>query len=205
MAKAEPIKVDPVLATPKTLLLGLGNILCGDEGIGCRVAEYLYQDLVFPDYVRIADGGTMGQELLEPVMLADNLLIIDCADFGLEPGQTLLRENSAVPIWLGVNKMSPHQGGFAEVLALAKLKDSLPSRIALLAIQPQSLGFGDKLSPLLRGRIHRYASLARDVLEGWGIVSVKRRKPEFLSDTPVALQNYEPEALELQNRNSIHD
>lgn len=184
-------------AAPETLVLGLGNILCGDEGIGCRVAEYLYQDRLFPDCVRIADGGTMGQELLEPVMLAANLLIIDCADFGLAPGETMLRTDSSVPIWLGVNKMSPHQGGFAEVLALAKLKDWLPSKITLLAIQPQRLEFGEKLSPPLRERLPEYAALACEILARWDIASVKRAKPEFLSDTPVALQNYEPDALRL--------
>lgn len=193
MVKKPRAKRSTALEATDTLVLGLGNILCGDEGIGCRVAEYLYQDRVFPESVRIADGGTMGQELLEPVMLADNLLIIDCADFGQKPAQALLRENSGVPIWLGVNKMSPHQGGFAEVLALAQLKGRLPEKITLLAIQPQSLVFGEKLSPMLRQRLPEYAAMAREVLESWGIASEKRTKPEFLSDTPVALQNYEPD------------
>ena len=174
-----------------TLVLGLGNILCGDEGIGCRVVEYLYACRHFPDNVTLADGGVMGQELLGPVTEAKNLLIIDCGDFGLDPGKTMTRFKSDVPIWLGVAKMSPHQGSFSEILALAKLKSQLPRNIALLAIQPKSLDYGAPLSPLLRDNLEQYAQAALEVLLKWGITSQRRKKAVFLETAPTALQNYE--------------
>lgn len=175
----------------ETLVLGLGNILCGDEGIGCRVVEYLYACRCFPDDVTLADGGVMGQELLGPVTAAKNLLIVDCGDFGLAPGNVLTRFKSDVPIWLGVAKMSPHQGSFAEILALAELKNQLPQNIALLAIQPQTLEYGAGLSPLLRNSLQQYAQAALDVLIKWGITSQPRKERAFLETAPTALQNYE--------------
>ena len=173
------------------LVLGLGNILCGDEGIGCRVAEYLHATREYPPQVRIADGGTMGQELLGPVMEVSSLLLIDCGDFGLKPGETMLRNNTDIPLWLGIAKMSPHQGSFSEVLALAKLKNRLPAKITLLAIQPEKLIFGEKLSATLKERLPHYASIVEEILAKWGLEGRRREKPEYLSDTPVALQNYE--------------
>lgn len=174
-----------------TLVLGLGNILCGDEGIGCRVAEYLYAVRDFPEDVRIADGGTIGQELLDPVMEADKLLLIDCGDFGLQGGETLVRNNRDVPIWLGIAKMSPHQGSFAEILALAELKNRLPKKLALLAIQPLQLEYGEKLSPDLKANLELYAKKAEEILAAWGIRGRKRDKLVYLTETPVALQNFE--------------
>lgn len=177
----------------RTLVLGLGNILCGDEGIGCRVAEYLYAALEFPADVRIADGGTMGQELLGPVMEADNLLLIDCGDFGLKGGETLVRYDRGLPIWLGIAKMSPHQGSFSEVLALAELKNRLPTNLALLAIQPGKLEYGEKLSSGLKTNLALYAKKAEEILAAWGIRGRKRKIPVYLSESPVALQNFESE------------
>lgn len=173
-----------------TLVLGLGNVLCGDEGIGCRVAEFLHATKEYPANVIIADGGTMGQELLGPVMAAHNLLIIDSVDFGLKPGESTIRPNA--PMWIGAAKLSPHQGSFAEILALADLKDCRPQNITLLGIQPQLLEFGQKLSPLLAERLPAYADQAEAILEQWNKKAKLREKPIFLSDTPIALQNYEP-------------
>lgn len=175
-----------------TLVLGLGNILCGDEGIGCRVVEYLYATREYPPAVAIADGGTMGQELLGPVMEVSSLLLIDCGDFGLKPGETILRSNKGIPVWLGIAKMSPHQGSFSEVLALAQLKNRLPKNITLLAIQPEKLSFGEKLSRTLKDNLPAYASIVEEILAEWGFAGSRREKPEYLSNAPVALQNYEP-------------
>lgn len=177
----------------KTLVLGLGNILCGDEGIGCRIVEHLFATSVFPESVQIQDGGTMGQELLGRVMEADNLLVIDCGDFGQRPGESVTLYNDEAPVWLGAGKMSPHQSSFAEVLALAKLKNRLPARLALLGVRPLNLAFGDNLSPSLLKKIPEFAALAKDILEKWGIMANARTTPAFLNQTPTGLQYCEPD------------
>lgn len=176
-----------------TLILGLGNILCGDEGIGCRIVEHLFATSVFPECVQIMDGGTMGQELLGRVMEADNLLVIDCGDFGQNPGESVTLFNDETPIWLGARKMSPHQSSFAEVLALAKLKSRLPAKLALLGVRPLKLAFGANLSPFLLKKIPEYASLTKDILKQWGIEASARDTTVFLNQTPAGLQHYEPD------------
>lgn len=175
------------------LVLGIGNVLCGDDGAGCRVAEYLYATTLFDDNVSILDGGTLGQELLEPISRASRLLIIDSVDFGLRPGDIINRDASQIPVWLGVNKMSPHQGCFAEVLALAELKNSLPEAISLLGIQPQGINFGEKLSPLIASKIPLLAEKCKNTLKQWGHDCFIKKERSYLNVTDLALQNYEPE------------
>jgi hydrogenase maturation protease len=91
----------------RTLVLGLGNILMRDEGVGVRVVERLLEDCEFPPEVEVLDGGTLGLGLLPWVEEADRLLVIDAVDMGLEPGSTARLEGDEVPAFLGV-KISPH-------------------------------------------------------------------------------------------------
>ena len=69
------------------IILGLGNILYGDEGFGVLLAQRLYAHWDFPENVEVVDGGTQGQTLLTFVERADRLLVLDAVDFGLEPGE----------------------------------------------------------------------------------------------------------------------
>ena len=177
----------------KTLILGLGNILCGDEGIGCRLTEHLFAYNIFPENVLLNDGGTMGQELLGRIMETDNLLIIDCADFGKVPGETTLKYDNEIPVWLAARKMSPHQTSFAEVLALAQLKNSLPEKMALMGIQPNKINFGDVLSPLLQKRLLIYEEIVKKILLKWQISFKPTKNKGFLNNTPTGIQYCEKE------------
>ena len=96
------------------IILGLGNILYGDEGFGVLLAQRLYAHWDFPENVEVVDGGTQGQTLLTFVERADRLLVLDAVDFGLQPGQLLLRDN--VPAYLTAQKIGPHQNSFSEVM-----------------------------------------------------------------------------------------
>lgn len=172
-------------------MLGVGNVLCGDEGIGCRVVEYLYASYQFCPQVELLDGGTMGQELLDWVMNADRLLLFDCVDFGLRPGSIAFRDGSDMPIWLGTRKMSPHQGSFAEIMALASLKNASPKEIILIGVQPETVEFGQPLSPLIRSKIPAIAKKGLLELSRWGIEALPRKEKIFLNQTDLALQHYE--------------
>lgn len=174
-----------------TVVLGLGNVLCGDDGIGCRVVEYLYATHEFPAGVELLDGGTLGQELLAPVMRAARLLLVDCVDFGLNPGAVAVREGPQMPMWLGARKISPHQGSFAEVMALAHLKNSLPEQIILFGMQPENTAFGQPLSAIVRSRLGMLARMCLEQLRDWGLAARKREEKLFLNQTDLALQNYE--------------
>ena len=90
----------------RIVVLGLGNILYGDEGFGVRVAERLYSRYAFPDNVEIVDAGTQGHPLLAFVERATRLLLLDAVDFGLQPGTTVEKDSTGIPAYLSAHKMS---------------------------------------------------------------------------------------------------
>lgn len=129
----------------KPIILCLGNPLFTDEGLGIHVLQRLLKtDL--GQYVELIDGGTDGLALLEVVERAEQLIIVDAVDAGLNPGRIIGWEGEQIPL-LSRPKLSPHQASFQEVLALAKLRGNYPKRIKLLGIQPYSLDWGLELSP----------------------------------------------------------
>ena len=163
----------------KTVILGLGNLLYGDEGLGVRLAQHMYAHWDFPPDVSVVDGGTQGQTLLTFVEQADNLLVLDAVDFGLEQGELTLREE--VPAYLTAQKVGPHQNSFSEVLGLATLRGALPRRCALLGVQPALMTLGARCSPAVERALPRAADQALALLRRWGIAPVPRTRPRHLS------------------------
>ncbi|MDE5879624.1 MAG: HyaD/HybD family hydrogenase maturation endopeptidase [Desulfovibrio sp.] len=165
---------------PRILALGLGNILCGDDGFGIHAIERLYAEYDLPDNVRVMDGGTQGQTLYGPVSEADCLLVFDAADMGLEPGALAVREAEGVPLWLGARKLSPHQSGFMEVLALAELGNALPPTRVLIGCQPLRVDFGESLSPCVRAAVGPAVALGVERLRALGAEARPRSGPRHL-------------------------
>jgi hydrogenase maturation protease len=153
-----------------TLILGIGNILWADEGFGIRALEALHAQYVFPDDVRLMDGGTQGIFLLPWVRNARRLIIFDAVDYGLPPATLKLIRDADVPRFMGAKKMSMHQTGFQEVLSSAQLTDDLPESLVLIGVQPELLDdFGGSLRDSVKRQIPAALALARDVLKQWDI------------------------------------
>lgn len=185
-------------ASPQTLILGIGNILWADEGFGVRVVEHLFAHYRFPEHVRLMDGGTQGLSLLEHVQQADVLIVIDAVDFGLPPGELVKVAGVDVPRYMGVKKMSLHQAGFEEVLALADLKGQLPAHLFLIGVQPAELeDYGGSLRPLVRAQVAPAAEQALDCLTSLNIPFAKRTQPlageQGLTARALSLDHYETE------------
>ncbi len=119
----------------KTLVLGLGNILLRDEGVGVRVIERLQALYDFPPEVQVLDGGTMALDLLPYVEDSARLLVIDALEMGAAPGTIARLEGNEVPAFLSI-KISPHQMGLADILAAARLRDLYPQELVLWGVQP---------------------------------------------------------------------
>jgi hydrogenase maturation protease len=153
---------------PQTLVLGLGNILMRDEGLGVRVVERLLEDCQFPPEVKVVDGGTLGLDLLPWVEEADRLLVIDAVDKGAEPGSLARLEGEEVPMFLGV-KISPHQMGLADLLAAAQLRGYLPQELVLWGMQPMLIEVGLELSPPVAAQLETLKERVLDELSRWGI------------------------------------
>jgi hydrogenase maturation protease len=129
----------------RILVLGVGNILLQDEGIGVRVVERLQARFELPQNVRVLDGGTSGMTLLDDLAECEHLLIVDCARLDVPPGTIHEFAGAAVPAFFQ-QRISPHQIGLSDLLAAAALIDALPERLSLIAIEPECMELGMELS-----------------------------------------------------------
>ena len=129
----------------EVLVLGIGNLLMGDDGIGVHVARALSGDPSLPAGVRIVDGGTLGLDLLPLVADAGALVVVDAVDLKANPGTVRVLRGDELHGALG-GHVSPHQVGLADLIAVARLTDSLPDPVALVAIQPAMVAAGVELS-----------------------------------------------------------
>lgn len=167
---------------PNVLILGIGNLLWADEGFGVRAVETLQQWYRYPEHVRAMDGGTQGVYLVQEVRESDLLIVFDAIDYGLPPGTLKLIEGEAVPKYLGVKKVSLHQTGFQEVLALAEMLGDYPEKILLIGVQPVEIeDFGGSLRSEVKAQIEPAIEQAIAFLSAHGI-SVSRRTRPLLAD-----------------------
>lgn len=179
-----------------TLILGIGNILWADEGFGVRAIEALHRQYAFPDHVKLMDGGTQGIYLVQHVQEAEILVVFDAIDYGLNPGTMKLIEGDSVPKFLGAKKMSLHQTGFQEVLAMAEMLGSYPKHLLLVGVQPVQLeDYGGSLRPEVKACIGPAIDGALEWLAGLGIEPERRQGPlpesELLAGAEVNIQGYE--------------
>ncbi len=151
-----------------TIVLGVGNTLLTDEGVGVHVVERLRREHSDLDAVEYLDGGTLSFTLAGPMADADQLIVIDAAELKAAPGTVTLFENEAMDDYLGRGKRrSVHEVSLLDLLAIAHLTDSLPARRALIGIQPQELGWGDVPSPAVAAAIPAACDMTLDLIRKW--------------------------------------
>ena len=151
----------------KVVVLGVGNTLLEDEGIGVYAAEALESRYHLPPDVRVVDGGTAGMELLECVEDLDKLIIIDCVRVNQPPATVIRRVNDEVPAFFRT-KISPHQIGISDVLAALQLRERFPKQLALIGIQPQSLETGTELTPEVAATMPKVLEMVIEELRACG-------------------------------------
>ena len=159
--------ISPSLS-PTIAVLGVGNILLTDEGIGVRVIEALQQRYRLPDHVLVLDGGTAGMELLEPLEGLDKLIIADAVRVGQAPGSVVLLQGDEVPAFFRT-KISPHQIGLSDLLAALELTEKAPREVALIGLQPVSLETGMELTPEAEAKVPEMLALVLAELEQAGV------------------------------------
>jgi hydrogenase maturation protease len=182
-----------VSASPRVLVLGIGNLLWADEGFGVRCVEAIHQRYALPANAALVDGGTQGMYLLDHVCDADHVLVLDAIDYGLTPGSLRVFRDAEVPEWADT-KMSLHQATFQELLSLARLRGRFPEKITLIGVQPDVLDdLGGSLSPRVRARLDEAVALAMAELRAWGVqIEARSAPPESgLSHESLALHDYE--------------
>ncbi len=131
------------------LILGLGNLLQGDDGVGCRVAQEL-EHRKLPDNVEVIDGGTPGAGLVNLLEGRKRVIIIDAAEMGLPPGKFKRFEPQDVILTGSAQRFSLHRSGVADALALAReLKLVLPE-VVIFGVQPAFVDWSDGSSPAVQ-------------------------------------------------------
>ncbi|TQV76084.1 HyaD/HybD family hydrogenase maturation endopeptidase [Exilibacterium tricleocarpae] len=178
------------------LILGIGNLLWADEGFGVRAVEALNRYYHFPQNVRLMDGGTQGIYLVPYVQQADVLIVFDAVDYGLAPGTLKIVRDGEVPKFMGAKKMSLHQTGFQEVLAMAELLGDYPQKLLLIGVQPVELeDYGGSLRAPVKACIEPALDIALEFLRDLGIVAAERRQPldsaGELAPASLAITSYE--------------
>lgn len=134
------------------LILGLGNVLCGDDGLGVAALEELERRFVMPDSVRALDGGTLGLSLLAHVEAADDLLIVDAIRADAPAGTLVHIDGEAVGPAVR-QRLSVHQVGVADLLDCLHLLGEYPRRLVLLGLVPATLELCLGRSPEVEGQI----------------------------------------------------
>jgi hydrogenase maturation protease len=134
------------------LVLGMGNLLLEDEGLGIRALELLQQRYVIPPGVEFLDGGTTGMGLLDDMSGRDHLLVLDACQTGDPPGTLVRLAGDDVPVYFGM-RISPHQLGLSDVLATLVLSGEEPAEVTVLGLVPKSLEMCLELSGLITEKL----------------------------------------------------
>ncbi len=163
---------------PNVLILGIGNLLWADEGFGVRAVEDFHRLYDTPDNVTLMDGGTQGIYLVQHVRDADIMIVFDAVDYDLPPGTMKLVEGDEVPKFMGAKKISLHQTGFQEVIAMAEMMGDPPEHLLLIGVQPVELeDFGGSLRDETKAQLKPAITAALNYLEKFGICAAKRATP----------------------------
>ena len=169
----EQFERDDVLFQSDVTVLGVGNVILRDEGFGVRVAEYLDAHYDFPENVQIVDGGTLGIELTQFVTGTKKLLVIDSINGHAAPGTRFaIRDDDVLAHFQ--DKISAHEVGIQDVLALLEVTGHKIPTVTVLGVQPYNLEAGVELSEEMRKLVPEVAEEALNELRKWGIKATKK-------------------------------
>ncbi|HVP21595.1 MAG TPA: HyaD/HybD family hydrogenase maturation endopeptidase [Anaerolineaceae bacterium] len=156
----------------RKVVLGLGNLLNRDEGLGVQALKVLDAQLGPHPEVELLDGGVLGLNLLMIVEECSHLLILDAVNAGEPVGTIVELAKEQIPLYTGI-KLSEHQITFQEVLGLANMRGKLPQYLHLVGIQPEDLSIGLELSPTVTASLPQMIERARARLLDWHIIKAQ--------------------------------
>ena len=149
------------------LVIGLGNPLMADDGLGLVALERLRQEWRLPASVHLVDGGTWGMNLLPLIEDVERVVFLDAIDAGHSPGALIELERKDLPRFFA-RMLSSHQIDLREVLAVAEFRGTLPPHLVAIGLQPRRLEMFTGLSPELESRLDDLLTAVIERLERWG-------------------------------------
>lgn len=158
----------------RVVVLGVGNILMSDEGVGVHAVTALADGYDLPDCVEIIDGGTSGMDCLDRIADADLLLIADCMRSpGKQPGDITRLADDQINAWFKT-KISPHQVGLSDVLAACCFHGISPKKVVLVGVQPASFETSMDLTPAIAAVLPRVIDDLLAELAAFGITATAK-------------------------------
>lgn len=149
-------------------ILGVGNILLSDEGVGVRVVERLARTYDFPDNVRVLDGGVLGVRLMGVIGSSDVVIVVDAVKNGQPPGTLYRLADDQVPRRV-LAKQSMHQMDLPEVLALCSAIDRNPQTV-VVGVEPEDIATMDvTLTPAVAAKVDDLAAMVLEELDRLGV------------------------------------
>lgn len=167
----------PAIKSTGVLVLGLGNVLLGDDGLGAAAIARIERDYRIPPRASLEDGGTLGLSLLDLIADSDHLILVDAVRAEATPG-TLVRLDGADVADAVRDRLSPHQIGVADLLDAARLIDCYPSTVTLLGLVPETIDLAVTRSRAVESGI--------DELVGAVVREVRRLGYEMVAESQAA-------------------
>jgi hydrogenase maturation protease len=145
------------------LIMGVGNLLLSDEGIGVHVAQRM-MEMDLPPNVHVVEGGTDGFGLINVILEADRLILVDAVRGGGKPGSIYRFDIEDCPADADIFKTSAHQISILEVINLSGLIGSTP-RTTIIGVEPESLEMGMNLSPEVEAKLPKVIKMILEEVE----------------------------------------
>lgn len=157
------------LKSKNVAVVGIGNVLLSDEGVGVHVLNKLKDSYLFPENVELIDAGTIGLDLLPFIEGKERVLFIDAVNFKSKPGTIGELNNGEIPEYFSSNKLSVHQISLPDTLAAGRLLGTIPEVMSLIGIQPDNIDTGYGLSPKIQDKFEFLILKVLDKLSEWGV------------------------------------
>jgi hydrogenase maturation protease len=168
------------MASEQILVLGVGNILLTDEGVGIRVIERIQERYEFPDNVSVLDGGVLGLSLLGFISEADHLIVVDAVKSGREPGSLCRLEGDEVPKRV-LAKNSLHQVDFLETLTSCQALNRVPETV-ILGVEPQDIeNLSIEMTPVVQEKVDSLVDMVLKELDRLGVKYRSKGEIEHVS------------------------
>mgnify|MGYP003574172821 FL=1 len=149
------------------LVMGVGNTLMQDDGIGSHVIESLLQSPDTPQGVDLVDGGTIGLALLPQIENADAVVIVDASELNDAPGTLRLMRNEAIDQQLSGTKRTVHAVALLALFSAAGIRGRMPGERVLIAIQPGCTEWGVDLTPAVKAALPGACNAVRQLVIEW--------------------------------------
>ncbi len=136
-------------------IIGIGNILMGDDGVGVELLRLLQEENL-PRGVNVVNIGTNAMAMLHNLARFDAAIILDAVDFNGIPGQALVFSPDEVSTKKELLRLSTHESDVLNIIRLSRNLDECPEDIKIFAIQPFCMDRGKGLSPQVESLLPRY-------------------------------------------------